>query len=278
MDFLYSGLNELLFFQMFTAGESLPPEDEEQLQRRTHRECPEAFQLGESRGVAAKPCANPQAEDRPHLHQALHPGLQLTRPATWRYCRRHDAQCILPNRAEGKTVDLGHHRPGPAGPPRDGLRRFRGKPAQGPGPGELRLQHERAVGSIPGGGGLPGSLSSKHLPGAHGGQRRSSAGLHGGRSARGACSQGWQGRASLPIPVAPREQRDPEKIRGDRGVDLAGRSLAAAPYPSRIRASLPTLRWPCARSAPGPACAAQGGQSREPQPPHDRRLRKIQIA
>ena len=33
MDFLYSGLNELLFFQMFTAGESLPPEDEEQLQK-----------------------------------------------------------------------------------------------------------------------------------------------------------------------------------------------------------------------------------------------------
>lgn len=33
MDFLYSGLNELLFFQMFSAGEALPPEDEEQLQK-----------------------------------------------------------------------------------------------------------------------------------------------------------------------------------------------------------------------------------------------------
>ncbi len=33
MDFLYNGLNELLFFEMFTAGEALPAEDEEQLQR-----------------------------------------------------------------------------------------------------------------------------------------------------------------------------------------------------------------------------------------------------
>lgn len=33
MDFLYNGLNELLFFQMFSAGEALPPEDEEQLQK-----------------------------------------------------------------------------------------------------------------------------------------------------------------------------------------------------------------------------------------------------
>jgi len=32
-DFLYSGLNELLFFEMFTAGEALPPEEEERLQR-----------------------------------------------------------------------------------------------------------------------------------------------------------------------------------------------------------------------------------------------------
>ncbi len=33
LDFLYNGLNELLFFEMFTAGEALPAEDEEQLQR-----------------------------------------------------------------------------------------------------------------------------------------------------------------------------------------------------------------------------------------------------
>ncbi|MDY0000717.1 MAG: DUF4388 domain-containing protein [Polyangia bacterium] len=33
MEFLYNGLNELLFFQMFTAGEALPAEDEEQLQK-----------------------------------------------------------------------------------------------------------------------------------------------------------------------------------------------------------------------------------------------------
>ena len=33
MDFLYNGLNELLFFEMFTAGEALPAEDEEQLQK-----------------------------------------------------------------------------------------------------------------------------------------------------------------------------------------------------------------------------------------------------
>lgn len=33
VDFLYNGLNELLFFEMFTAGEALPPEDEEQLQK-----------------------------------------------------------------------------------------------------------------------------------------------------------------------------------------------------------------------------------------------------
>lgn len=33
VDFLYNGLNELLFFEMFTAGEALPAEDEEQLQR-----------------------------------------------------------------------------------------------------------------------------------------------------------------------------------------------------------------------------------------------------
>lgn len=32
MDFLYNGLNELLFFEMFTAGETLPIEDEERLQ------------------------------------------------------------------------------------------------------------------------------------------------------------------------------------------------------------------------------------------------------
>lgn len=32
-DFLYSGLNELLFFEMFTAGEALPPEEEDRLQR-----------------------------------------------------------------------------------------------------------------------------------------------------------------------------------------------------------------------------------------------------
>lgn len=32
-EFLYSGLNELLFFEMFTAGEALPPEEEERLQR-----------------------------------------------------------------------------------------------------------------------------------------------------------------------------------------------------------------------------------------------------
>jgi hypothetical protein len=33
VDFLYNGLNELLFFQMFTAGEALPAADEEQLQK-----------------------------------------------------------------------------------------------------------------------------------------------------------------------------------------------------------------------------------------------------
>lgn len=33
MEFLYNGLNELLFFQMFSAGEALPPEDEELLQK-----------------------------------------------------------------------------------------------------------------------------------------------------------------------------------------------------------------------------------------------------
>ena len=34
MDYLYNGLNELLYFEMFTAGEALPHDDEEALQKR----------------------------------------------------------------------------------------------------------------------------------------------------------------------------------------------------------------------------------------------------